>query len=153
MSKVNTLYSDLLILDSEADYKQYYIEEYCNKDIYTHDGIKVKFPPNQFEHSFFESANRRQKDKSIFSRERAERLSWIKKVLNDPSLQLYAGWDSKKRRYDHTRRVCLVTPDRYVVILRMINPRLASFVTAYVIDNDDNLAKIKASPIWNPSFS
>lgn len=148
---MSSLYDELLILNSETDYKTYYINEYCNKENYTHDGLRVKFRPERFEHAFYESKSRKKKDKSIFSWDRATRMNWIKKALNDRSLTIYAGWDSSKKRYDHTRRVCLVTPDGYVIVLRLAGPNTAIFVTAYVIDDPEVEAKIKSSPIiWNP---
>lgn len=144
-----THYGSLTVLNTEAEYRQFFNEEYCNKVIFTHDGIEVKFRPEHFNHAFFKNASRRAKDKSLFSRERAERITWIKQALQDTNLTLYAGWDSKKKRYDHTRRVCLVTPDGYVVVLRIISDTNAVFNTAYLIDNPDVEAKIKGSPIWN----
>jgi hypothetical protein len=147
----SVLYSELLFLKTENEYKNHYIEEYCNKVIHTHDGIEVKFRPEKFSHAFFKNASRKNKDKSIFSMERAQRINWIKKVLQDEELHIYAGWDSSKKKYDHTRRVCLVTNDGYVVVLRMAKPSLGIFVTAYLIDDDEVKRKIESSPIvWTP---
>lgn len=151
---MNNYYSELLILSSEAEYKNYYIREYCNKELYTHDGLRVKFRPERFEHAFYKSRSRRRKDKSIFSWERAERMNWIKDVLMDKSITIYAGWDSKKKRYDATRRVCLVTSDDYMVILRFTKPgKELQFVTAYLIDDQNVKNKVMGSPIvWNPQI-
>ncbi|MEK6452633.1 hypothetical protein [Caldifermentibacillus hisashii] len=147
------LYDELLVLGSEAEYKSYYIREYCNQEIYTHDGIRVKFRPERFEHAFFESKSRKRSDKSIFSWKRAERISWIKKVLTDKELTIYAGWDKKRKKYDHSRRVCLVTPDGYVVVVRYQNPHTAIFVTAFVIDDPIVENRIKSSPVvWTPTI-
>ncbi|WP_078379174.1 hypothetical protein [Sutcliffiella halmapala] len=145
-----SLYSELLILGGESDYRGIYHKEYCNVDIYTHDGFKVSFPPNQFDHAFFKNQSRRKKDKSIFCADRSKRILWIKKVLSDASLTYYAGWDSKKRKYDQDRRVTLITPDNYVVVLRIKSRQAmtASFVTAYLIDDPDVERKIKSSPLW-----
>ncbi|MER3125624.1 hypothetical protein ABQG68_09430 [Bacillus pumilus] len=134
----------------EQVYKKIYIEEYCSQKIISYDGYLINFPLSVFEHAFFKSTSRRSQDKAIFCYERAERILWIKKALQDDNLNYYAGWDSKKKRYDHSRRVTLVTPDNYVVVLRItdkLNKR-ATFVTAYVIDTPNNVQKIKASPIW-----
>lgn len=143
-----TQYGSLTVLATEVEYRQFFNEEYCSKVILTHDGIEVKFRPEHFDHAFFKNASRHARDKSIFSRERAERITWIKQALLDKSLTLYAGWDSRKKRYDHTRRVCLVTPNGYVVVLRITSKSTAVFNTAYLIDDPDVESKIKGSPIW-----
>ncbi|KMN54687.1 hypothetical protein KUV96_01910 [Bacillus velezensis] len=152
MSVQVPLYSELLVLGGgESEYRQIYIDEYCKEPIVSCDGYIVKFPIHQFAHAFFKNKSRRAKDKLLFSEERAWRILWIKKVLQDNSLTYYAGWDSSKKRYDHTRRVTLVTPDGYVVVIRITNNKTkdASFVTAYLIDDPKVEKKIKASPIWN----
>lgn len=148
MTSGTGLYAELIILDTEAEYRDYYKIEYCDKQITTHDGMVVTFRPEDFDHAFFKNASRRRKDKSIFATERAQRMSWIKKVLQDKNLTLYAGWDSKRKRYDHTRRVCLVTDDGYVVVLRIVNATKAVFNTAYLIDDPEVERKIKSSPVW-----
>jgi len=69
-------------------------------------------------HAFFKNASRRVKDTSIFSKERAKIITWIKQALQDENLILYEGWGSKKKRYDHnTRRLCLVTSDGYFIFI------------------------------------
>lgn len=92
-----TIYKDLLILHSEAEYKKVYEEEYCNQEIVTHDGILVRFYPERFEHAFFTSSNRKKADKSIFSTERAQRIRWIRDILLDSSIPVFSGYDKKKR--------------------------------------------------------
>lgn len=57
----------LLNLTTIEEYKDYFIKKYCNQEIYTHDKLRVKFYPDQFEHAFYESENRKKRDKSIFS--------------------------------------------------------------------------------------
>lgn len=64
---------NLLKLNSKEEYRNYFIKKYCNNEIYTFSGIKVKFYEDQFEHAFYESANHKKRDKSIFSYERAEK--------------------------------------------------------------------------------
>jgi len=142
-------YRDLLILPSVADYKKVYENEYCNKEIYTHDGVLVKFYPERFEHAFYKSANRKQGDKSLFSLERAQRMLWIREVLLDDSLPVYCGYDKKRKIYDFSRRVSLVTPDDYVVVIMLNNkrPYEASFVTAFLCDSPQVVSKIKNSPL------
>ncbi|GAB6179936.1 hypothetical protein JCM14036_12550 [Desulfotomaculum defluvii] len=143
------MYAPLIELANEEEYRQYYKEKYCREGVFTHDGLLVRFRPDQFGHAFFVSQDRRISDKSIFSKDRALRIGWIKKALADPSLIMYAGWDSKKKRYDHTRRVCLVTPDSYVIVLRLASDKVAIFVTAYIIDDPVVEDKIKSGPLWN----
>lgn len=59
----------------EAECKKYYIDNYCNKEICTHDGIKVKFHEDTFEHSFYIRAQKKWKSKKDhFSVERGERI-------------------------------------------------------------------------------
>lgn len=57
-------------------------------------------------------------------------------------MPLYAGWDSKRKRYNHTRRVYLVTDDGYVVVLRIVNATKAVFNTAYLINNPEGGGKL-----------
>ncbi len=141
------MYSELLNLDSQLDYEELYKLHYCQREIRTHDGYLVKFRPETFNHAFFSNADRRNRDKSLFSIDRAQRILWIEKALNDPNLNVYAGWDSKNKRYDHSRRVTLITSDGYVVVLRVGNDCFI-FVTAYVIDDQKVQTKIQSSPIW-----
>lgn len=141
------MYHNLTILKNQAEYRQFYIDYYCNNEITTHYGVNVSFKPDQFEHAFFSSSSRTTPDKSIFNTDRAKRITWIKKVLQDCEIPVYQGWDSKKKRHDVTRRVALVTPDGYVVVLRLIKPNHARFVTAYLIDDSSVLRKIQAGPL------
>ncbi len=141
------MYADLLQLTDEAEYRQHFYENYCCREIKTHDGYVVTFRMNVFDHAFFSNADWKACDKSIFSIPRAERMDWIKKVLQDPTLTMYAGWDKKKGRYDHTRRVTLVTPDGYVVVLR-VSKKGFVFGTAFVINDSSVEGKVKSNPVW-----
>lgn len=143
-----SMYCEFLSLATESEYREYFIENYCNRRIYNHLGILVRFYPDVFDHAFFRSSNRFCKDKAIFCMERAKRMKWIKQALNDDTLYIYEGWDSKKKRYDNTNKVTLVTPDGYVVVLRMVREKQAKFITAYIIDDDDVEDKIKKSPCF-----
>lgn len=80
---------NLLELKNEREYKQHFIEKYCKREIYTFSKIRVKFYEDQFEHSFYESADRKKRDKSIFSFERARRMDWIEEVLLNENVELY----------------------------------------------------------------
>jgi len=48
-----------------------------------------------FDHAFYESVNRKAKDKSELSLNRCEKMFWIKDALNDPDAILKKGWDAK----------------------------------------------------------
>lgn len=124
------------IVDEEIGfYKRIYKKVYCQKTLQTFDGISVKFYVDNFEHAFYESLNRRQKDKSKFSYKRANRIYWIKWVLENPKAELYVGYNLRIKSYDNSRRVA-VCVDNYVVIIQIDrrDHKRAKFVTAYVAD-------------------
>jgi mRNA-degrading endonuclease RelE of RelBE toxin-antitoxin system len=123
------------------------MDTYCNpiSPIFTFDSIVVVFFEDKFDHAFFESANRVEKDKSVFSQTRAERILWIKETLEDPTADIRQGYDSKTKTYDNSRRVAIVKGD-YVVIIKLTSEKRASFITAYVADN--SIQKIMLSPEW-----
>jgi len=128
------------------EYKAHYVKFYCKKPIVTFDNIPVIFRKNQFDHVFFESSQRNN-IKDEFSKDRAERIDWIKATLQDRDAQLYQGWDRKNRKYDHTRRVAVAYEDYVVVIrLRTSGNQRGEFVTAYKADN--SIRKIKNNPKW-----
>jgi hypothetical protein len=132
---------------TENQLRQIWEEVYCKKPIFTFDSIEVKFFPEMFDHCFFESANRRKKDKSILSYNRLEKIYWIKEALEDSSSLRKVGWDSKSKSYDGSRRVTLVKGN-YIVVIVIFKINKARFITAYEIHNDKNLEKIKNSPDW-----
>ena len=74
-------------------------------------------------------------------------MLWIKDTLQDATAILKEGWLKEDKRYDKTRRVAIVKND-YVVIIAIMKPYSARFITAYPIDNEDNLEKILESPDW-----
>ena len=137
----------LLQLKTQEEYKEYFIKKYCEREIYILSDIKVKFYEDQFEHSFFESKDRKRRDKSVFSVERAQRMDWIEEVLLDKEAEIYIGWDRDKKEYNNKRRVSIISPENYVVILNMIKPKEAKFITAYVASKT-NAKKIRSAPIW-----
>lgn len=120
-------------------YKNIYKKFYCKKPILTFDNISVKFYVDNFEHAFYESRSRRRKDKSIFSYKRANRIYWIKWVLQNPNAELFIGYNSKTKNYDRTRRVT-VCVDNYAVIIGIdkYDTQKAKFITAYVADGINN---------------
>ena len=142
------MYSEFLNLDTEDNYRQHYYANYCSHPITTQYGVTVSFDRATFDHAFYGRTNRRQEFKDRFDLDRAKRINWIKKVLEDSQISIFQGWDSRKKCYDSMRRVSLVTSDGYVVVIRFTNRErnLAKFVTAYVVDDINVLNKIKNSP-------
>lgn len=133
-------------LPDEAAYRQLFVATYCHPVvIHTHDGIRVQFYADMFDHCFFESQDRRIGDKSVFSTVRAERILWIRDTLMDPTSVLKQGWLKTSKSYDNSRRVAIVQGD-YVVVIWVINDTLARFITAYRADN--SIGKILQSPDW-----
>ena len=132
---------------TEAEYRAHYERCYCRAVIHTFDGLRVHFPKQQFDDAFFESANRRARDKSVFALERAERIDWIRATVEDPTAELYQGWDRDRKVTAHGRRIALVFGN-YVVVLQVHNKRgAATFITAYVATSD-TIRKIRSSPRW-----
>ena len=146
--------SSFIVNEPIQVYKNIYKRYYCKKPIITFDGISVKFYVDNFEHAFYESRNRRAKDKSKFSYKRANRIYWIKWVLENPKAQLYIGYNLKIRSYDSSRRVAVCVDD-YVVIISIDkrNNKRAKFITAYVADGINGKGQkaidlIKSGPKW-----
>lgn len=138
----------LLQLPNVAAYRQHFVDTYCRGVIETHDGIRVFFQQDKFDHAFYESTNR-DGAKDVFSRVRAERMSWIGTTLSDPAAVRYQGWVKRTRSYDPARRVDLLYEDFVVVLglgLNRAGMLRASFVTCYRADN--SVAKIRTSPLW-----
>ena len=132
---------------TEAEYRTHYERCYCRVVIHTFDGMRVYFPKQQFDDAFFESANRKARDKSVFALERAERIDWIRAAVEDPTAELYQGWDRDRKVIVPGRRIALVF-DNYVVVLQVYNERsAATFITAYVASSD-TIRKIRGNPRW-----
>lgn len=132
---------------TETEYRQHYERCYCQAKLHTFDGMRVFFAKQQFEDAFFESRDRRARDKSQFSRDRAERIDWIAAAIAAPAAELYAGWDRDRKRYDRERRITLVWGD-YVVVLKMnLKKKTAFFITAYVAEAG-TVSKIRSGPRW-----
>lgn len=132
---------------SEEELREIWSEEYCNAPIITFDDIEVKFFSSMFDHCFFESDNRKEKDKSILSLNRLEKIYWIKETLQDPESIRKKGWDRNKKTYTDSSRVNLVKGN-YIVVIKIFSKNKARFITAYEVNNDENLEKIKNSPDW-----
>lgn len=132
---------------TEAEIREIWREEYCSQRIYTFDGILVKFYPEMFDHCFYESANRREKDKSILSLNRLEKIYWIKDTLMDSTAILKQGYDKRTKEYDSSRRVALVKGN-YVVIIAVFRLDQARFITAFEMNDDENIEKVLNGPDW-----
>lgn len=132
---------------TEEELRQIWSKEYCEIPIITFDGIAVKFFSRMFDHCFYESDNRIKKDKSILSLNRLEKIYWIKDALEDPDSIRKVGWDSSKKSYDHSRRVAVVK-DNYIVVILIYGEKLARFITAFEVNDEENLKKILNGPDW-----
>ena len=115
-------------------YKNIYETFYCKAPINTFDNILVFFKKENFEHAFYESENRKQKDKSLFSYNRANRIYWIKWVLENPNAELYKGYSHSTKGYNNSRRIAICVDNYAVVIELNKNKDKAKFITAYVAD-------------------
>lgn len=138
----------LLKLADQAAYRAHYERTLCRGGIVTHDGIRVFFKRDEFDHAFFESSDRRGAN-DVFSLERAMRMDWIPVALADPKVPCFQGWDRKKRRHDPTRRVAVVIDD-FVIVIGIWRTRggvmKANFITCYRAEN--SIGKIRQSPGW-----
>ena len=132
---------------TEAEYRAHYERCYCRAVIHTFDGMRVYFSKQQFDDAFFESANRKARDKSVFALERAARIDWIRAAVEDPTAELYQGWDRDRKVTVPGRRIALVFGN-YVVVLQVYNTRsAATFITAYLASSD-TIRKIRGNPRW-----
>lgn len=137
----------LVHLPTEADYRAMFGSKYCTGPIVTHDGIEVRFKPSNFDHCFFERSNRRG-EKDTFSARRATHIDWIAHSLTSGEGEEFCGWDSKRRRVDHDRRVAILS-GHHVTVIRLTNtPDRAAFVTAYVADAQTVL-KVRRGTRWS----
>ena len=141
-----SLIPKLLNLATPDDYKNHFINKYCKSKIQTYDGIIVKFYAQQFEHSFYESSNKKKRNKDVFSLDRALRIDWIEYVLKNPKAELHLGWDRDTKKYNTNRRVAIISPENYVVVIRLYDDKKADFITAYYADN--SATKIRNMPFW-----
>lgn len=83
--------------------------------------------------------------KDTFSLARAERIEWIGIALSDAVADRFVGWDKKTKSYDRSRRVTLVCGN-YVVVIAIIRPGEANFVTAFVADTTRVILDIRQGP-------
>lgn len=123
---------------SESELREIWKEVYCEHDIQTFDNVKVRFYEDMFDHVFFESSFTYQKDKSILSYNRLEKIYWIKDTLQDKDAILKKGWNNKNKEYFKDRRVAIVKGN-YVVIIRFTGLLKAKLVTAYEKNDIENI--------------
>ncbi len=141
--------SELLYFDTVEEYRLHFERVYCRGVIYTHDNIRVYFSRDQFGHAFYECLNR-DRNKNDFSEKRAERMNWIKEILENPNSTMLKGWNQNKRNYDSSRRVSFLVENFVVVLsfhLKRNDELKANFITCFVADN--SMDKILLSPPWN----
>src|SRR5690554_3941707 len=104
-----------LELFTESDYLEYFVENYCRQEIFTHDGIRIHFRRKHFFHAFFYTIV---SHKDHFSVERAQHMPEIKKILQSKKVKCHCGWDSKKKRLNPRRRVSFILGP-FVVIVQL----------------------------------
>ena len=139
----------LLKLADQVAYRAHYEQTLCRGGIVTHDGIRVFFRKQEFDHAFFESSGRRGEN-DVFSLERAMRMDWIAPALADPHARRLQGWLKKEQRHDPTRRVTVFIDGFLVIIaLRLGNDEQlrAQFVTCYPADARTQ-TKLANAPFW-----
>lgn len=124
------------------EFKEIWKTEYCAAPIETFDGVRVHFYENNFEHVFFESADRIQGDKSILSLNRLEKILWIKAALQDPEAILKTGWNKSTKSYFDNRRISIVKGN-YVVVIMFTGFLKAKLITAF---EKSDITKIIKSP-------
>lgn len=137
---------NLLMLPNEQHYRAHFITHYCNASVVTFDGIAVRFFPKMFDHAFYRDSTPTARDKANFDLQRARRMEWIKAVLADSSIELYRRVMSNSK----VRRIALEPTARYAVIIQIDNRNLsrARFITAYVVDSNSALTKMRSNPRW-----
>lgn len=106
-------------------YKEVYIKEYVNQEIYDFNGTRVIFPYSQFEHAFSESSdykNAHGYHDIPFSKKRARYMPWIKKVLMKDSGNIeyrfeYRSEVRTKNGKKVVARIYAVVEEKYIVVL------------------------------------
>lgn len=132
-------YKKLKVLNyTEQDLRELWRIEYCQNPIITFDSVEVRFYEDMFDHAFYESSDRNDPEKDIYSLNRLEKILWIKEALKDATAILKQGWDRKDKKYFTDRRVSIVKGN-YVVIIRFTGFRKAKFITAYEKNDIENI--------------
>jgi len=138
----------LVFYATEAEYRAHFINKYVRQanSVITFDGITVRFFQENFNHAFFTSSSRKTPKKDRFDRSRAQRIDWIKYVLEDPTMEVYR----RVMPNGKVRRITLEPTTPYAVIIQ-INPKdptQARFITAYVVNSQSALRKMRSNPKW-----
>lgn len=147
----------LLVLPNESAYQAHF-EKHCvdASPLVTFDGMEIRFFKRNFFHAFFTQSMRGARKKDRFDTDRARRMDWIAAVLQDSTAELYRRVMRIPQRpargtpKSALRRIALIPSERYAVVVDVEtgNPKRASFVTAYVVDSDTALAKMRSNPRW-----
>lgn len=142
----------LVHLNSPRDYLNRYKSRYCRQDIRTHDGIRVYFGESKFGHAFYENSNHKAGAKDVFSEHRAQRIDWVKYVLEHPEAELHCGWNKREKCHHQDRRVAFLAED-FVVVTQLslsgANQLKGNFVTCYTADSLRTRQKIREAPVWD----
>jgi len=136
----------LLKLSSEAAYREHFRKHYLTgTPLVTFDGIRIRFFAHNFDHAFFTESVRGSGMKDRFDRSRAERMDWIGAVLCSSAVELYRRVMPK----GSVRRISLVPVERYAAVIAVEKKlRSANFVTAYVVNSNSTLKKMRSNPKW-----
>ncbi|GAB4543575.1 MAG: hypothetical protein Kow0063_36850 [Anaerolineae bacterium] len=136
----------LLVLPGEKDYRAHFEAEYCRAPVVTFDGISVHFFPGMFDHAFYRDSSPTARDKANFDLQRAQRMSWIKVMLDNPTSELYRRVMPNSK----VRRIVLEPTAPYAVIIQIDSrdPSRARFITAYVVNSASALRKMRSNPRW-----
>ena len=141
---------ELVKYDTEEEYRRHYRRVYQMNKVFTHDGIRVYFDQDRFNHAFFKPRHGWTGRKELFDPSRAERIDWIKATLESPYGTIYQGWNKATKAYEPWGRVAVVF-EAFVVVIRLQLQHdgnlKGKFVTCYVADA--SISKIKKSPIWD----
>ena len=142
---------ELLHLNSEADYKRYFVDNYCTPSpLLTWDGLPVMFYHDMFEHAFYKRSSRSwNAPKAMVDWDRCQRMPWIRDVLLDPTIIPRQGYDKATGKNDNSRRVVLMSKEKYVVVIRADKAKWR-FVTAYIVDNMRTFTQLQNAPVWQP---
>ncbi|MFA5097852.1 MAG: hypothetical protein WC490_04420 [Candidatus Margulisiibacteriota bacterium] len=73
---------EVVIHDSEDDYRQEYMTNFVNGETLSLRGIPILFDDKSFDHIFFEPLSELSK-KGRFSKRRAKKMNFIKPILNE----------------------------------------------------------------------
>ena len=138
----------LISYATETEYRTRFLNRYVglNNSVTTFDGITVHFFQENFYHAFFTSSRRRFPSKDKFDRSRAERIDWIRHVLEKIGMELYRRVMPNRK----VRRIALEPITPYAVIIQIDPKKLtqARFITAYIVNNQPALKKMRSNPKW-----